>query len=142
MDKHFFMTDFNPGIAWSMLREAAVKCKLLFLWSQNSREWSYGRMEEIGNSLRSGEHRHVETATVARGTTIDKESKHAVEDFTKLYKSSSTHMLNFADAIDKEARSALKAQVGAHAMLRPTLLEALLLLRSFCRAVRRCWCFW
>lgn len=110
MDKHFFMADFNPGIAWSMLREAAVKCKLLFLWSQNSREWSYGRMEEIGNSLRSGEHRHVETATVARGTTIDKESKHAVEDFAKLYKSSSTHMLNFADAIDKEARSALKAQ--------------------------------
>ena len=110
MDHHFFVSDFNPGIAWALLREAATKAKLLFLWSQNSREWSYGRMHEIATSLHQGEHRHVETATVARGTTIDAESKHAVEDFSKLYMSSSGHIRAFADSIDREARSVLKAQ--------------------------------
>ena len=52
----------------------------------------------------------VDTSTVARGTTIDKESKHAVEDFSKLYRSASAQILAFADAIDREARAALKAQ--------------------------------
>jgi pimeloyl-ACP methyl ester carboxylesterase len=110
MDPYFFVADFNPGIAWSMLREAATTCKVQFMWTQNSREWSYGRMNEISSSLRQGEHKSVETATVARGTTIDPESKHAVENFDKLYKSSSAHIMAFADAIDREARSALKAQ--------------------------------
>ena len=40
-----------------MLREAATKCKVLLLWSQNSREWSYQRVSEIAASLQSGEHR-------------------------------------------------------------------------------------
>jgi pimeloyl-ACP methyl ester carboxylesterase len=110
MDKHFFMADFNPGIAWTVLREAATKCKVLQLWTQNSREWSYTRVAEIAASLQGGEHRSVEFATVARGTTIDKESKQAVEDFSKQYRSAAGHILGFADAIDKEARSALKAQ--------------------------------
>ena len=110
MDKHFFISDFNAGIAWSMLREAATKCKVQLLWSQNSREWSYGRMNEIAESLRQGEHRSIETGTIARGTTIDAESKHAVEDFAKLYKSAAGHMRTFADNIDREARAALKAQ--------------------------------
>ena len=110
MDHHFYLADYNPGIAWAMLRAAVTKAKVLFLWSQNSRDWSYGRMNEIAESLKQGEHREVETATVARGTTIDAESKHAVEDFAKLYKSCSGHLLSFADNIDREARAALKAQ--------------------------------
>ena len=110
MDKHFFLGDFNPGIAWSLLREAASHCKILLMWSQNSREWSYGRMNEIATSLKQGEAKHVETCTVTRGTSIDKESGHAVEDFGKLYTSTSQHLQSFADVIDREARSALKAQ--------------------------------
>ena len=110
MDHRFFVGDYHPGIAWSMLREAATKAKVLLLWSQNSREWTYGRMHEIATALKQDEHCGVETGTVARGTTIDKESGNAVEDFAKLYLSTSSHVLAFADAIDKEARSALKAQ--------------------------------
>lgn len=110
MDKHFFVSDFNPGIAWSMLREAAMQCKILFMWSQNSREWSYGRVNELATSLRQGEAKSVEIATVARGTSIDKESGHAIEDFAKLYASSSSHILAFADIIDRDQRAALKAQ--------------------------------
>ena len=109
MDHHFFVSDYNSGIAWAMLREAATKTKILLCWSQNSREWSYGRMNEIADSLRQAEHRDVSTATIVRGTTIDPESKHAVEDFAKLYKSSAGHFINFADAIDREARQVLKA---------------------------------
>lgn len=93
-----------------MLREAATKCKVLHLWSQNSREWSYARMGEIAASLASGEHRGVDTATVNRGTSIDKESGHAIEDFAKLYTSVSGHLMTFADGIDKAARDALKSQ--------------------------------
>lgn len=96
--------------AWSMLRAAAAHSKILFLWNQNSREWSYARMNEVASSLRQGEHQSVDTATVNRGTSIDKESGHAIEDHAKLYQSSSAHILAFADAIDREARLALKAQ--------------------------------
>jgi len=110
MDKYFFVADYNPGIAWSMLRSAAAHSKILFLWNQNSREWSYARMNEVASSLRQGEHQSVDTATVNRGTSIDKESGHAIEDHAKLYQSSSAHILAFADAIDREARLALKAQ--------------------------------
>jgi pimeloyl-ACP methyl ester carboxylesterase len=110
MDKHFFISDFNPGIAWAMLREAATKCKVMLLWSQNSREWSYQRVSEIASSLQSGEHKGVDIATVNRGTAIDKESGHALEDFAKMYVSVSGHVMTFADGIDKESRAALKAQ--------------------------------
>ena len=78
MDKHFFIADFNPGIAWAMLREAATKAKVQLLWSQNSREWSYQRVMEIASSLQTGEHKGVDIATVNRGTAIDKESGHAL----------------------------------------------------------------
>ena len=110
MDPHFFLADFNPGIAWAMLREAASACEVRLLWSQNSREWSYGRLGEIAASLKQGEHRGVETSTVSRGTAIDKESGHAIEDRAKLFASVSGLLLGFSDAIDKEARSALRAQ--------------------------------
>ena len=110
MDPRFFISHFNPGIAWSLLREASAHCKVLLLWSQNSREWSYGRLNEIATSLRQGEAKSVETATVSRGTAIDRESGHAVEDFTKLYASSSGLLLAFADSLDREQRAALKAQ--------------------------------
>ena len=110
MDKHFFVAHWNPGIAWSMLRDASAHCKVLLLWSQNSREWSYGRLNEIATSLRQGEAKSVETATVSRGTSIDKESGHAVEDFAKLFASSSGLILGFADTIDAEARTELKRQ--------------------------------
>ena len=110
MDKKFFLADFNTGVAWTLLREAATTCRVQLLWTQNSREWTYGRACEIADGLRGGEHVSVEVATVVRGTTIDKESRHAVEDFAKQYASCSKHLLAFADLIDKEARAALKAQ--------------------------------
>ena len=68
------------------------------------------RMNELAASLRQGEALAVDTATVARGTAIDKESGHALEDFAKLFQSSASHVLAFADRIDAEARQALKAQ--------------------------------
>ena len=55
MDPYFFLTDFNPGIAWTLLREAATKCKVMFLHTENSREWSYTRATEIMNSLQQGD---------------------------------------------------------------------------------------
>jgi hypothetical protein len=67
-------------------------------------------MQEVAPSLKQGEHRLVETATVNRGTAIDKESGHAIENFAKLYDSVSSHLMGFADAIDREAREALRAQ--------------------------------
>ena len=94
----------------SMLSNLSRACQVLFLWNQNSREWSYGRMHEIVTSLKQGGASSVETATVSRGTSIDRESGHAVEDFEKLYASASSLLQAFADVIDREARSALKAQ--------------------------------
>ena len=110
MDKHFFVGHFNPGIAWSLLREASQHCKVLLLWNQNSREWSYGRVNELAASLRSGEAKGVDVATVSRGTSIDKESGHAVEDFARLFLSAASHVRAFADAIDRDARASLRAQ--------------------------------
>ena len=110
MDSRFFLSSFNAGVAWSQLREAASATKVLLLWSQNSREWSYSRMNELATALKGGEAKSVDLATVSRGTSIEKESGHAVEDFARLHVSCASHVRAFADRIDREARSALKAQ--------------------------------
>lgn len=67
MDPYFFLADFNAGIAWTMLREAAVKCNILILHTENSREWSYTRAMEVVDSLQQGDARSVQCAIVNRG---------------------------------------------------------------------------
>ena len=56
---------------------------------------------------------------MVRGTQIDKETGFALEDFAKLYQSIAANVMSFADVIDREARSALKAQ-GAPTRRRPS----------------------
>lgn len=46
----------------------------------------------------------------ATGTTIDAESKQAIEDFSKLFGSAAQRVLAFTDDIDCQARDALKAK--------------------------------
>jgi len=110
MDPYFFLGDFNAGIAWMLLREAAVKCRVMLLHSENSREWSYTRAGEIVESLQQGGAPSVGVSIVHRGTTLDKESKQSIEDFSKLFNSVAQHAIAFADAIDRDARSDLKAK--------------------------------
>jgi len=112
MDPYFFLSDFNSGIAWTLLREAATKCKIMFLYTENSREWSYPRVMEVVDSLQQGAAVSVRCSIVHRGTIIDAESKQAVEDFSKLFASAEQHILSFADAIDREARAELKSKGG------------------------------
>ena len=69
MDPYFFVSDFNAGIAWTMLRAAASKCRIMLLYTENSREWSYTRAMEVVNSLQQGDALSVQCAIVNRGTS-------------------------------------------------------------------------
>jgi len=68
MDPYFFLSDFNAGLAWTLLREAAVQCRLMFLYTENSREWSYTRAMEVVRSLQQADARAVQCSIVNRGT--------------------------------------------------------------------------
>lgn len=67
MDPYFFLSDFNAGIAWTMLREAALKSRIMFLHTENSRDWSYTRAMEVVKSLQQGVTHSVQCAIVNRG---------------------------------------------------------------------------
>merc|ERR1711995_67654 len=52
MDPHFFLADFNAGVAWTQLRAAAAAVKVLLVHTENSRDWTYERAMELAASLR------------------------------------------------------------------------------------------
>ena len=93
-----------------MLRAAAATSKLLLLRTENSREWTHERAVEVVSSLEAGAARGVECCVVPRGRSIDPESGLPVEDFSSLFRSATRHVLAFADGIDREVRSSLKAK--------------------------------
>ena len=43
IDPFFFLAHFNAGVAWTLLRAVAARCRLLLLHTENSREWSSRR---------------------------------------------------------------------------------------------------
>ena len=47
MDPHFFLADFNAGVAWTQLRAAAAAVKVLLVHTENSRDWTYERAMEV-----------------------------------------------------------------------------------------------
>tara|TARA_B110001452_G_C15207577_1_gene418893 strand:- start:225 stop:1682 length:1458 start_codon:yes stop_codon:yes gene_type:complete len=110
IDPFFFLAHFNAGVAWTLLRAVAARCRLLLLHTENSREWSYARAMEVTAALQQGgEARGVQMSIVNRGTTLD-ELKQVHEDFGVLYASAAAHALRFADALDAEQRAGLRAR--------------------------------
>ena len=109
MDPHFFLADFNAGVAWTQLRAAAAAVKVLLVHTENSRDWTYERAMEVAASLRQGGAAGVQTAVGNRGTQVD-EFKSVSDDPAKLLASVASHVLGFADALDRDARAALRAK--------------------------------
>ena len=109
MDPHFFLADFNAGVAWTQLRAAAAAVKVLLVHTENSRDWTYERAMELAASLRQGGAAGVQTAVGNRGTQVD-EFKSVSDDPAKLLASVASHVLGFADALDRDARAALRAK--------------------------------
>ena len=124
VDPRFFLAHFNAGVAWTLLRAAAARCRLLLLHTENSAEWSYARAVEVAAALEQGEHRHVQMSIVSRGTVLD-ELKQVQEDFGVMFASAAAHTLRFAEALDAEQRAELKAKgaVRYEAMTEDEILE-------------------
>jgi len=113
IDPYFFLADMNPGLAWTQLRTVATKCRVLLVHTQNSKDWSYKRATDVLASLEQGSEQGEPLSVglvVANRSTVLDEEKNIVEDLQQLYGGIASHILRFSDAIDKIARTKLKAE--------------------------------